>query len=393
MADQLVIAASDVDRLTVMVVGARGIPDVEGGAEKNAEMLFPLVALVGYRVVLLGLEGLIKGDSYRGVELHTAPNRRIFKTDKLFYYFYAVRLARKLRPDIVHMQGLGASLFLLAYKALGARTVVRYGSADYTLSKWGLLGKAGFAIAELQARVADAVISVSPSLSRRLASHGISKNVWLIGNAVDETTNIPAAKPTSVPEGGERPFVLFVGRITAQKNVARLIEAFHLFRKRTGNTTHQLLLAGGLDDIGYVESLRPLIDDKVKLLGRCSREQLERLYRSCDLFINCSVHEGASNAVLEAISRQCAILLSAIPENRDFGLQDVAYFDPHDADHIAAAMERALENADAYRVDQVNFLTWQMVAEKTIGVYTAIQSSPGRWSRSARRSDPEPSRS
>jgi glycosyltransferase involved in cell wall biosynthesis len=303
-----------------MVVGARGIPDVEGGAEKNAEMLFPLVVASGYRVVLLGLEGVIKGETYCGVELHAAPNRRILKTDKLFYYLYAVRLARKLRPDIVHLQGLGASLFLLAYKALGARTVVRYGSADYTLSKWGLLGKAGFFAAEMQARAADAVISVSPSLSKRLARHGISKNVWLIGNAVDDADHLAAVEPVDVPEANEGPFFLFVGRVTAQKNVARLLEGFHRFRESTGNTTHLLLLAGGLDDVDYVESLKPLIDGRIKLLGRCNRAQLERLYRSCDLFINCSLHEGASNAVLEAISHRSAILLSAIPENKDFGL-------------------------------------------------------------------------
>ena len=368
------VAAAEPDRPIVMVVGARGIPDVEGGAEKNAEMLFPLVAKSGYRVVLLGLEGLIKGDNYRGVELHAAPNRRLLKTDKIFYYLYAVRLARKLRPDIVHLQGLGASLFLLAYKALGARTVVRYGSADYTLSKWGVLGKAGFFAAEMQARAADAVISVSPSLSKRLASHGISKNVWLVGNAVDDMTGVTAAEPVEVPEASEQPFILFVGRVTTQKNVARLLEAFHLLRERTGNTTHRLLLAGGLDDTEYVNSLKPLIDDRIKLLGRCNRGQLEQLYRSCDLFVNCSIHEGASNAVLEAISRRCAVLLSAIPENKDFGLRDEAYFDPEDADDIAAGMESALKNSDNYRVDPASFLTWPMVAEKTIKIYQTIRS-------------------
>ena len=39
----------------IFVVGARGVPDVEGGAEKNAEMLFPLVVASGYRVTLVGL--------------------------------------------------------------------------------------------------------------------------------------------------------------------------------------------------------------------------------------------------------------------------------------------------------------------------------------------------
>lgn len=356
------------------MVGARGIPDVEGGAEKNAEMIFPLIAAQGYRVTLLGLEGLVQRGNYRGVELYPAPNRRLLKTDKLFYYLHAVKLARKLRPDIVHMQGLGASLFLLAYKALGARTVVRYGSADYTLSKWGVIGKAGFFAAEMQARAADAVISVAPSLSRRLAKHGISKNVWLIGNAIDAPATDPAAQQSgTVPQMAKGPFILFVGRVTMQKNVHTLLEAFRQFQQRTGNTQHRLLLAGGLEDEEYVRSLEPLLGDNVDLLGRCNRVQLEELYRSCDLFINCSVHEGASNAVLEAISRNCPVVLSAIAENRDFGLPDGSYFDQDDPASIAQAIENALADPDTYRVDRSSFMTWPLVAEKTMKVYEAIR--------------------
>jgi hypothetical protein len=37
-------------------------------------------------------------------------------------------------------------------------------------------------------------------------------------------------------------------------------------------------------------------------------------------------------------------------------------------------MERALEDTDTYRADQAIFLTWPMVAEKTINIYETIQS-------------------
>jgi hypothetical protein len=52
------------------VVGARGVPDVEGGAEKNAEMLFPLVVAASgnYRVTLVGLADNIKAEDVQGRE-------------------------------------------------------------------------------------------------------------------------------------------------------------------------------------------------------------------------------------------------------------------------------------------------------------------------------------
>lgn len=355
-------------RPTVLVIGARGIPDVEGGAEKNAERLFPLIAAAGYRVVLVGLEGLIRSAEYRGVELVPAPNRRVLNTDKLFYYMHAVRLARKLKPDIVHLQGLGASLFLWAYKLLGAKVVVRYGSADYILDKWGVIGRAGFRAAEFQTRAADAIIAVGPALVHRLAENGISRNVHLVGNAIDGfATPVPATAPAvSGP-----PFALLVGRVTTQKNVHNVIKGFRRFRER-GGPGHRLLVAGGLEDEAYVESLLPLLGEDVELLGRCDRARLDELYRNCAVFINGSVHEGASNAVLEAIGRDCPIVLSGIPENRDFGLPERSYFDPLDPDSIAEALLAATARPDDFRVDQSRFMTWDQVSEKTLAVYRHI---------------------
>ena len=362
--------ATAAGRPTVMVVGARGIPDVEGGAEKNAEMLFPRIAAAGYRVVLFGLDGVLKGGSYRGVELRRAPNRRVLKTDKLFYYASAIFAARKIKPDIVHLQGLGASLFLWAYKMLGARVVVRYGSADYIVAKWGRIGRLGFRLAEYQTRYADAVIAVAPALARRLSERGIRDNVHVIANAVDEALPIEDAIPTE-DHASYRPFILFVGRVTAQKNVHNVIAGFHLFAERTG-TAYTLLVAGGLEDTPYVDGLQSQLNERVVLLGRCNRARLEGLYRDCAVFVNGSMHEGSSNAVLEAIGRGCPVVLSEIAENRDFGLMDDAYFDPASPEAIADALAAAAAAPDRFRVDRDRFMTWSTVTEKTLTIYRAI---------------------
>ena len=353
-----------------MVVGARGIPDVEGGAEKNAEMLFPLVVAAGYRVVLLGLEGVLKKDSYRGVELRSVPNRRILKTDKIFYYLSAIRIARTIRPEIVHLQGLGASLFLWAYKLMGARVVVRYGSADYIVSKWGVIGRIGFQLAEFQTRYADAVIAVAPALAERLEGNGIVNNVHVIANALDEVPEAAVLPPPGEWEDGV-PFVLVVGRVTAQKNIHAIVEGFRLFREKT-KTRYRLLIAGGLDDQSYVDTLRSSLDQDVVLLGRCKRSRLEGLYRRCALFVNGSMHEGCSNAVLEAISRDCPIILSGIAENRDFGLDEQLYFDPEDPRSVADTMAAALADPKRYRADRSKFLSWPTVGEKTLAIYRSI---------------------
>lgn len=356
------------DKPLVFVVGARGIPDVEGGAEKNAEMLFPRIVAAGFNVTVVGMSHLMQGGDYLGVDRIAIPTRRLLNTDKLPYYISAIKICWKLRPDIVHLQGLGAALFLWAYKAMGCRIVVRYGSVDHTVSKWGFVGRLGFRAAEFQLRFADAVISVAPALTRRLAQFGIADRVHSIPNAIDVA---PLGELVDVAETRDPiPYALFVGRVTAQKNVLALIEAFDHFAEMVGQPW-RLLIAGGLDDTHYVEMVRKAIgaNPNIVLMGRCDRQKLEVLYRRSGLFINPSVHEGSSNATLEAVSRDCAVIISDIPENRDFPLEDRSFFNPYDVKAIASKLLEVSQHRDTFRPDKRSFLTWAHVAERTAEIY------------------------
>jgi len=354
---------------TVFVVGTRGIPDVEGGAEKNAERLFPLIVQKGWRVVVGGLKPNIKTPSYRGVELWAAPTSYVLKTDKLLYYVRAALYAVRLRPDIVHFQELGSAIFLLFYKLLGCRIVVRYGSADYLLPKWGLIGRIGFRLAEFQLRFADAVIAVTPALAERLRERGFGKNIHVIANAVDARSEFQEG---NVPEI-EHPYILAVGRVTIQKNFHRLIEGFKLFADQ--HPEARLVIAGGIDDERYVNAeILPLLDDRIKMLGRLPRSAMGSLYEHASVYVNSSIHEGSSNAVLEAVSWNCPILLSDIPENRDFGLDGDNYFNAEDPDVIGEALARAYTSPDAYRTPKGPFPVWEDVAWQTDRIYTMLCS-------------------
>jgi glycosyltransferase involved in cell wall biosynthesis len=351
--------------IRVLVIGARGIPDVEGGAEKNAEALFPLVAELGFDVTVMGLKDNIKSAAFKGVKLRAAPQSLLLKTDKLAYYFAALWTAMRTNPDIVHLQGLGAALFLFFYKLLGKKVVVRYGSADYVLSKWGHMGRLGFLFCEWQLRFADAVISVTPALSHRLAAKGIAANVHTVANAVD--TPCP---PDLQAHRSSRPYVLMVGRVTAQKNVAVLLNAFHRFA--AVHPEFDLMIAGGLTDVQYVHGLKPLTSERTLLLGQVARSAVPELLCNAALFINVSVHEGCSNATLEAISHGCPILLSAIPENFDLNLPEHIYADPTSPEEIAGRMEDAIAWPEHFTVSSSSFKTWQQVRDHTVEIYRRV---------------------
>lgn len=357
----------------VFVVGSRGIPDMEGGAEKSTERVFPLVAARGYDVTVAGLPQYLNGDTYKGVKLWRAPNSNMLKTDKLAYFAAAVWYAARNKPDIVHMTTLSAAVMVWAFRLVGCKTVVRFGSTDYQYPKWGWLGKFGFWLGMQQLRISNATLAVTTSYRMLLAEKGIRRNVFVIKNALDATDG-DRALPESFPVKG--PYVLTVCRITSVKNLIRLVEAFKI--AAAGKPELSLALVGGLDDAEYVEELRGHLTPQTVLAGRIANSQLGPIYSNAHVFVNSSLYEGSSNAVLEAISWGVPTVLSSIPGNVDVGLPQNHYFPFDDVDAMAAVLRRAIENPAAVRVDPSTFQTWDQVADKTVAMYEAIGVPPSR---------------
>lgn len=74
----------------ILVIGARGIPGAEGGAEKHAEKTFPYFAQRGCSVTLLGVKPFIQDKEYKGIKLVAIPTLRVANTDKVVYHFLAL---------------------------------------------------------------------------------------------------------------------------------------------------------------------------------------------------------------------------------------------------------------------------------------------------------------
>jgi glycosyltransferase involved in cell wall biosynthesis len=237
-----------------------------------------------------------------------------------------------------------------------ANIVVRSGSVDYLMDKWGFLSKLYFRTAERLLRFADLVVSVAPSIQRHLAQRGIRSVV--IRNGVSLRSD-----PRPIMEREQRQLVA-VGRVTSAKNYAMLIEAAKCLRDRGV----QVSIIGGADLSDESNRLRSLVNSKkvsnVTFTGVMDRDQvLERLSLAA-LFVNCSVNEGMSNSVLEAIQQGTPILLSNITANRDLGLPDDFYFDPASPTELSEKIVQALETPSDFLADRKRFDDWDEVVNK-----------------------------
>ena len=352
----------------ILVIGSRGIPDVEGGAEKHAEHVFTRFAVNGYEVTLLGTRQSINRAEYRGVKLVGIPTIYIANTEKFVYHFFCFVYALFNRPKLVHLQGLNSGIFLFLYRLFGMKVVMRYGSADYVHAKWGFIGRIGFKLCERQINLADHVIAVSQKYRRELSSRYGLKAISVIPNGIDDVSTTDAAKRFWTELGLEdKRYLLSVGRLTIDKGHADVIKALELV-----DSNVELVIVGGPDGTSFHEQLRAMGGRNTRFLGRLDRQLLSLLYKNCSAYVSASAHEGLSNSILEAISFGSPLIVSDIPANREMSLNEACYFRQGDAEALAEKISDALASRGKFVVDRQNFVGWNEVFEMTEQVYQKL---------------------
>lgn len=102
--------------------------------------------------------------------------------------------------------------------------------------------------------------------------------------------------------------ILSAGRLAAQKNFFRLLEAFSLAMKDKGDVAAELHIAGDGEEKALLEEkVRALgIADRVKFLG--FRSDVPQLMAQAHLFVLSSDYEGLPAVVVEALAANCPVI-------------------------------------------------------------------------------------
>lgn len=173
------------------------------------------------------------------------------------------------------------------------------------------------------------------------------------------------------------PYILFVGTFHKNKNLIRLVDAFHRL-KMSSHLPHQLVLAGGKGELtaDLHQSIRKLkIEEAVILPGYISEEDIYTVYNNSDLFVFPSLFEGFGIPVLEAMACGVPVVASnvcSLPEVvGDAGL----LVDPMNVDSIAEGIYKVLSDKEL-RYDLIKkglkrakLFSWEKTAKETIEIY------------------------
>jgi glycosyltransferase involved in cell wall biosynthesis len=220
------------------------------------------------------------------------------------------------------------------------------------------------------ARSAERVICPS-----RFTADDVSER---FGVPADKIRVIPEAP--ALPEGAAAPpagpYLLSVGDLRPKKNLPRLIDAYRLLRDE--GFGHRLILAG-VDAAGMAGELRrAAAPHPLELSGYVEDSVLDALLRGADALVLPSLYEGFGLVALDAMARGCPVVLAragALPET---GGDAAVYFDPHDAQDLADAVRRVIEDpdehrrlSDAGRAHAAGF-SWAQAAAATAAVYEEL---------------------
>lgn len=159
------------------------------------------------------------------------------------------------------------------------------------------------------------------------------------------------------------PYLLFIGRLEAKKNILVLVDAFkrHKASRGLGDPLH-LVLAGlpgeGFDAIGKAIAESGCAD-YVHITGYISEADKVALLSGALAYIQPSFYEGFGLPPLEAMACGSAVISSnaaSLPEV--IGEGNALFFDPQDPEALRAHMETVQDNAESRAILREAGLAW-----------------------------------
>ncbi len=393
---------ADKGRLSVMMLGLRGCPDVQRGVERHVEQLAPRLAALGCDVEVVGRQPYIEGHAareWRGIHITPLWSPGGKSSEALVHTLVGVLYAAMRRPDVLHIHAIGPSLMVPLARLFGLKVVVTHHGYDYERQKWGRFAKAALKAGEwLGMRLAHGRITVSNGIASDMrARHGVEaaaipNGVDFAGMAEREETARTLTAFGLVPGR----YILTVGRLVREKRHLDLIEAF----KRAGLEGWKLVIVGAADHPDAYSRLVEQVARKhsnVVMTGFQSGAALAEIYANAGMFVLPSSHEGLPIALLEAASVGLPCLASAIPANREVDLAADRYFPVGDLAALArlmkglAASPQSTSESERLRAYVRETYDWQRNAERTLSVYrravepgkdtggrSVVQASPTR---------------
>ncbi|GAB4162538.1 MAG: glycogen synthase [Winogradskyella sp.] len=251
--------------------------------------------------------------------------------------------------------------------------------------------------------MADCLIAVSEETKQDILKHfDVDEDkIEVVYNGID-LKEYTVVKETNVLEtygiDKNKPYMLFVGRITRQKGIVHLVNAI----KYIDADTQIVLCAGAPDTEEIAKEMEDAVAEASKTRGNIfwidrmlDKKDVIQLYSHADVFCCPSIYEPFGIINIEAMACETAVVASAVGGIKEVvvegetGLlinleqQNVAPFEPVDPDQFSRDLaegvnkvirDKALRDKMAKNGRQrvEDFFDWQAIAKQTKRIYQSL---------------------
>jgi glycosyltransferase involved in cell wall biosynthesis len=372
-------------RLRLAFIGMKGLPpDLPGagGGERETDAKARRLAARGHEVTVYCRWNYSRRppNPYEGVRLVSLPAINRAGLEMLSHTPLATLHALITNSaDIISYHGMGNALFLPLVKLARKKSVVYMDGVDWRRPKWRrmarLLLKWGAAAAF---RWADQVYVDNQVSAREFAQifGRIPKVITLAADIWPPPGDDLLAAMGLTPNR----YLLFVGMLRPDKGVHLLVEAY------AGLETNVPLVIVGdnPDDPEYVERLKAAAKGQVKFLGYQYGVVARQLFAHCLIYVQPSVMEGNSPALMSAMACSRCVIVNGIDQNLETIGDAGAACVPNDVADLRAKLAFLLANPTEarhlgdkakQRIQEV--YDWEVVVNQLEALYWGLIESRG----------------
>jgi len=301
----------------IAYIGGRGVIGKYSGIETYYEETGKRLAALGYGVTLYCRSHFTPQIStHNGMRIVRLPTIRSKHLETLIHTALSTLHVCFSRCDVVHYHALGPALFSFFPRLFGKKTVVTVQGLDWQRRKWSSLAQLVLKAGEwAAATLPSKTVVVSNTLQRYFRTKYKTDAIY-----------IPNGADLRAPRGGlhleqfglrTKKYVLFLGRLSPEKNCDLLIDAFEAAYPEI-RMEMKLVFAGGSSyTSGYADQLRKRQTNRILVLDWIAGETFEELLTNAALFVLPSDMEGMSLSLLEAMGAGVCVLASDTPENQE----------------------------------------------------------------------------
>ena len=164
------------------------------------------------------------------------------------------------------------------------------------------------------------------------------------------------------------------------KNLPGILKAFS-FMNDDLTESHQMVIAGEIfERIPEASDLIKKLKgrDRLVCLGYIPDAELPSIYRSAEVFMFPSLHEGFGIPVLEAMACGTPVITSSVTGMPEVAGDAALLVDPYSIDEMRGGLEKVLtdvhlrEDLSKKGIQRAHHFSWAMTAERTLKIYEEV---------------------